>query len=228
MSPIKLSIRNLKEIETMVATSSRYTFSMDSFRITDTRSAHEDTDYVSISLAVGSAPPITKTKAMGNLNNGTFKVGLEFDSVSVGSDMPVVFTYAIVNNGHGSQANVEQSLQKAGTQLAQKAAEAAAKAVGAEIGSALGASIGTAAVPVVGTALGALAGWLVGEIGGFLFANCDGPVAAGVHVFKGADLASQTGGGKVLTQTDHNPGTNSPTGCGSNSNYYVSWSVKAA
>jgi hypothetical protein len=46
------------------------------FRITDTRSRHEDTDYVSISLAVGSAAPITKTKAMGNLNNGTFEPGL--------------------------------------------------------------------------------------------------------------------------------------------------------
>jgi hypothetical protein len=201
---------------------------MDSFRITDTRSRHEDTDYVSISLAVGSAPPITKTKAMGNLNNGTFKVGLAFDNVSVGSDDPVVFTYAIVNNGHGSQADVEKSLVKAGTQLAGKAADAAAKAVGTEIGSVLGASIGTAAVPVAGTALGALAGWLVGEIGGVLFANCDGPVAAAVHVFKGADLASKTGNGKILTNTDHNPGTDSPVGCGGNSNYYVTWSVRAA
>jgi hypothetical protein len=206
----------------------RYTFSMDSFRITDTRSRHEDTDYVSISLAVGSAPPMTKTKAMGNLNNGTFNVGLTFDNISVASNVPVVFSYAIVNNGHSSQADVEKSLEKAGTQLAQKAADAAAKAIGAEIGSALGASIGTAAVPIVGTALGAVAGWLVGEIGGALFANCDGPVAAGVHVFAGADLASKTSNGQVLMETDHNPGTDSPTGCGSNSNYFVTWSVKSA
>jgi hypothetical protein len=206
----------------------RYTFAMDSFRITDTRSRHEDTDYVSISLAVGSAPPMTKTKSMGDLNNGTFKVGLSFDNIAVASNVPVAFTYAIVNNGHGSQADVEKSLEKAGTTLAQKAAEAAAKAIGAEIGSALGASIGTAAVPIVGTALGAVAGWLVGEIGGFLFANCDGPVAAGVRVFHGSDLAAQTSGGKVLTQTDHNPGTDSPTGCGSNSNYFVTWSIRSA
>jgi len=206
----------------------RYTFSLDSFRITDTRSRHEDTDYVSVSLAVGSAAPVTKTKAMGNLNNGTFEVGLTFDGVAVGGAVPVVLTYAIINNGHSSQADVEKSLEKAGTQLAQKAAEAAARAVGAEIGSVLGASIGTAAVPVVGTALGALAGWMVGEIGGLLFANCDGPVAAGVHVFTGSDLASKTGAGKVVSETDHNPGTDSPTGCGSNSNYYVTWSIKSA
>jgi hypothetical protein len=205
-----------------------YTFSLDSFRITDTRSLHKDTDYVSLSLAVGSAAPVTKTKAMGDLNNGTFKVGLSFDNVSVGATEPVVLTYAIVNNGHGSQANVEKSLQQAGTQLAQKAADAAAKAIGTEIGTVLGASIGTAAVPIVGTALGALSGWLVGEIGSLLFANCDGPVAAGVHVFTGAQLASQTGGGKMLTETDHNPGTDSPHGCGGNSNYFVTWSVKSA
>jgi hypothetical protein len=102
---------------------------MDLFRITDTRSRHEDTDYVSISLAVGSAPPMTKTKAMGNLNNGTFKPGLTFDNISVASNVPVVFTYAIVNNGHSSQADVEKSLEKAGTQLAQKAADVAAKAI---------------------------------------------------------------------------------------------------
>jgi hypothetical protein len=204
-----------------------YTFSLDSFQITDTRSLHRDTDYVSVSLAIGSAPAITKTKAMGDLNNGTFKVGLSFDNVVVQPNQPVVFTYAIVNNGHGSQASVEKSLQQAGTQLADKAAQAAAQAVGAEIGSVLGASIGTAAVPVVGTALGALTGWLVGEIGTVLFANCDGPVAAGVHVFSGADLAARTAGGKALTQTDHNPGTDSPHGCGGNSNYYVTWSVRA-
>ncbi len=204
-----------------------YMFSLDSFRITDTRSLHKDTDYASLSLAVGSAPALTKTKAMGDLNNGTFKVGLTFDNVAVSPNVPVVLTYAIVNNGHGSQAQVEKSLEQAGTQLAQKAASAAAQAIGAEIGSVLGASIGTAAVPVIGTALGALSGWLVGEIGGFLFANCDGPVAAGVHVFTGAELAAQTASGKIISATDHNPGTDSPHGCGSNSNYFVTWSIKS-
>jgi hypothetical protein len=179
-----------------------YSFAMDSFQITDTRSLHDDTDYVSISLAVGSAAPVTKVKAMGDLNNGTFKPDLSVDNVIVDPNTPIVFNYTIVNNGHSSQAKVEQALQQAGTQLAQKAAEAASKAVGAEIGSLLGASIGNAAVPVVGTALGALAGWLVGEVGTILFANCDGPVAAGVHVFTGAELASMTAGGKAVTRTD--------------------------
>ena len=66
-----------------------YMFSLDSFRITDTRSLHKDTDYASLSLAVGSAPALTKTKAMGDLNNGTFKVGLTFDNVAVSPNVPV-------------------------------------------------------------------------------------------------------------------------------------------
>jgi hypothetical protein len=203
-----------------------YLFALDSFRITDTRSLHEDTDYVSISLAVGAAAPITRVKYMGDVNNGTFKPGVSFDNVAVDPTMPAVFSYTIVNNGHGAKANVEKALEQAGTQLAQKAAQAAAKAVGAEIGSLLGASIGTAAVPIVGTALGTVAGWLVSEIGSVLFANCDGPVAAGLHAFTGAELAAMTAGGKVMTQTDHNPGIDSPRGCGRNSNYYVTWSVR--
>jgi hypothetical protein len=66
----------------------------------------------------------------------------------------------------------------------------------------------------------------VGEVGTILFANCDGPVAAGVHVFTGAELTSMTTGGKAVTQTDHNPGTDSPHGCGGNSNYFVTWSIR--
>ena len=207
------------------AAKTQYRFSLDNFRITDTRSVHEDTDYVSVTLVVGKNPPVTKTKAMGNLNNGTYAVGLTFDNVAVDAGVPVVFHYTIINSGHKSQADIESSLQKAGTQLAQKAVEAAAKAIAGEIGSSLGASIGTAAVPVIGTALGALSGWLVGNLVGIAFANCDGPVAAGVHVFNAGDLAAKTAGGHVHTETDHNPGTDSPHGCGSNSNYFVTWSI---
>jgi hypothetical protein len=130
-----------------------------------------------------------------------------------------VLTYAVVNSGHASQAEVESALTKAGTSLADKAAQAAAKVIGGAIGAELGSSIGTAAVPIVGTALGALAGWLVGELASLVFANCDGPVAAGVHVFTIADLT------KGMTGSDYTPGVDSAHGCGSNSEYYVNWSV---
>jgi hypothetical protein len=43
--------------------------------------------------------------------------------------MPAVFSYTIVNNGHGCRANAEKALEQAGTQLAQNAAQAALLAV---------------------------------------------------------------------------------------------------
>jgi hypothetical protein len=199
-----------------------YRFSVDSFRITDTRAWHEDTDYVSVSLAVGNRPPLTQTRRIGDVNNVTHRVGIAFQ-VPVADTETAVLTYAIVNNGHGKPGDVEKGLETAARRLAQKGAQAAATAAGAAIGELLGASIGTAVVPVIGTALGAVAGWLVGSVGHLLFANCDGPVAAGVHPLTGAQLRAAPGG--VITHEDNNPGVDSPHGCGGNSHYYVTWSV---
>ena len=50
-------------------------FSLDSFRITDTRSRHNDTDYATVSITVGSNPAVTKTVRVGDVNNGTHNVG---------------------------------------------------------------------------------------------------------------------------------------------------------
>jgi hypothetical protein len=203
-----------------------YRFAIESFRIDNTRARHEDTVFVSASLAVGRAQPQTHTRRMGDLNNGTYSPDVPFEAVSIDDNDTVVLSYTIINNGHTDPNVVEKALGQAASTLAGKAAQAAASAVGGAIGSVLGAEIGTAAVPLVGTALGALAGWIVGEVGGALFANCDGAVAAGVHPFTGAQLRAVASDGKILQNTDHNPGTDSPTGCGSNSDYYVTWSIR--
>jgi hypothetical protein len=95
-----------------------FTFTLDSFRITDTRSRHEDTDFVSCTLQVKSAnasgTPKTQTKSMGNLNNGTFKVGLSFPNVSVGPNQTAVFNYLIINSGHKSESAIYTALENAG------------------------------------------------------------------------------------------------------------------
>jgi hypothetical protein len=62
---------------------------------------------------------------------------------------------------------------------------------------------------------------------GLLAGGCDGMVAEGAHDFTGAALAAQTAGGKKISSNDYTPGTDSPHGCGSNSRYYVYWSVSA-
>ena len=95
-----------------------FTLTLDSFRITDTRSRHEDTDFVSCTLQVKSAnasgTPKTQTKSMGNLNNGTFKVGLSFPNVSVGPNQTAVFNYLIINSGHKSESAIYTALENAG------------------------------------------------------------------------------------------------------------------
>jgi hypothetical protein len=195
-----------------------FTFTLDSFQITDTRSRHEDTDYVSFTLLVQpnggpAATPQTLNKSMGDLNNGTFPVGLSFPNVKVGPDDTVVLNYLIVNSGHSSESSIYSTLDSTGAKLASAGASAAA---GAIIGS---------AIPGLGTLIGALAGWLAGELTGVLDANCDGPVAAEQNSFTYDELLQKTASGNYSETTKH-PGTDSATGCGSNSMYYVSWHIQ--
>ncbi len=205
----------------------KYSFAVDSFVIHNTRSRHEDTDYISASVAIAGKPTLKASQKLGDLNNGTFRTAMDFKNVQVADSETVVFSYAIVNSGHTDPTTAEKTLEQAVSTLAEKGAAAAATAAGGAVGAALGASIGTAVVPLLGTALGALAGWVVSSAGKLIFANCDGAVAAAVHTFTGSQLRSTTGQGRALATVDHHPGTDSAHGCGSNSNYDVSWSVHA-
>lgn len=205
-----------------------YNFAVDSFVIHNTRSWHSDTDYISASVAITGKPVLKASQKLGNLNNGTYRTAMNFQHVSIADNETVVFSYAIVNSGHSDPNAAEKTLEQAVSTIAEKGAQAAASAAGGAVGAALGASIGTAVVPLIGTALGALAGYVVSSAGKLIFANCDGAVAAAVHSFTGAQLRNATGQGRPFQESDHHPGTDSPHGCGSNSNYDVTWSVHLA
>ncbi|MCU1324072.1 MAG: hypothetical protein JWM43_3721 [Acidobacteriaceae bacterium] len=218
-NPISAVKANEAAVKTSVvaAASAKFTFTLDSFQITDTRSRHEDTDYVSFTLLVksssGSGQPTTQKKSMGNLNNGTFKVGLSFPNVSVATTDTVVLNYLIVNSGHKGESQIYSTLENAGGSLATKGLIAGGAAVGSLI-----------PIPGLGTLLGAGAGWLVGELKGMLSADCDGAVAAEQNTFSYKDLVARTAHG-VFTQKTKHPGTDSATGCGGNSVYYVTWHI---
>ena len=195
-----------------------YTFTLNSFKITNTRSLHLDTDYVSISVAVGANKPITLPPvSMGNINNGTYQVQLSIPDVSVAANQAVAFSYSIVNSGF-NQNSLEHALNTFLTQAAEKAVTAGTAALGTALGGPAGGSLGS----VVGQESGS---WAVAKLANIIFADCDGSVAGGQHVFSGAQLAAQTAARGVISATDSNPGTNSPTGCGSNSQYFVTWSI---
>jgi hypothetical protein len=193
------------------------TFSLDSFRITDTRSRHNDTDFVSFTLLVrdaqGRGTPQTLKKSMGDVNNGTHQVGLSFPNVAIPAGGSVVFNYLIVNSGHKSESDVDKALETAGGALAEKGLVAG------------GTALGTAILPGLGTILGAIGGFLAGEIKNILTANCDGAVAAEQVTLTFDQLMADTANGPMKKETKH-PGTDSPTGCGGNSMYFVDWHIE--
>jgi hypothetical protein len=73
-----------------------------------------------------------------------------------------------------------------------------------------------------------VAGWLLGKLGAFLFQDCDGIVAVEQVTLTGRDLHLKTGSGELDAVITTHPGTDSPSGCGGNSQYEVTWSMKRA
>lgn len=182
--------------------SPQFTFTLENVRITHTRSVHNDTDFASVAVAVGTNPPFTvPVMRLGDMNNGTYQLNLSIPGVAVGPNEKVALTYSVVNAGHDSD-KLSKYLREG---VAKVASEAATGALGDTIGS-------------------RAATWFDQNVLGIVFADCDGSVAAGEHVFSGADLRSRTAT-QPIVQTDPNPGMNSPKGCGSNSMYYVTWSI---
>jgi hypothetical protein len=213
----------------------KYTFSIDRIEIADTRSRHEDTIYACISVAVAGRQPWTSSRRLGDHNNGTFNPGLVLDNVPIEDKEIAVFSYIIVNNGHSEDTVVDAAIRNAATSLARGGANAAAGAISSTAGAAVGAWLGGflgSPVPIVGTivgaALGALTGTLLTSLIDVINPNCDGPLASAVIPIPGQGLRERLDAGQQFSQRDYNPGIDSPSGCGSNSRYWTTWSVKKA
>ena len=198
------------------------TFTMDNFGISDTRSRHEDTDFVFLSATVGANPPVFAKKSMGDVNNGTHSVGLSIEVDIPDDDTIVVFNYLIMNSGHGDDNTRTKAAQAALSTVAKEIVNHKAVTAGAI-------AVGTILVPLFVSAIAAIAGVLAAvEVGLLLFADCDGLVAAGALPFTGRDLIRQTSSGQKISQNTNHPGTDSPAGCGSNSRYTTSCTITTA
>ncbi|MCJ1363731.1 hypothetical protein MMC16_002840 [Acarospora aff. strigata] len=211
----------------------QYSFSVDVIQCNITRSRNDDTLYISASVAVAGREPMKASKTLGEHAEGFTYPGINLAKIPLSDDEIAVFTYVIVNAGHQSSNVVLKTIEDAATSLAKTGANAAAQAIGTAGGAAAGAAIGAligSSVPVVGTlvgaALGALAVKFFGNIVDLLNPNCDGPIASAVQTFTGAELRNKLNSGQPLTHKDSNPGIDSPSGCGRNSEYYTTWSVK--
>jgi hypothetical protein len=185
---------------------SLYSFNLDKFTITDTRSAHTDTDYASLTVWVSTNRDRVQTitsQNLGNLNNGTFNINLSCAGVAVYPDSPVLFNYLIVNSGSSNAQAVGSILEEIGTDLA--------------LNHNLNEPPGVSALDYVA---GNYANYLNKIIKP---GSCDGLVAAGQNTFTYQQFISYIG---HPISTPHQ-GTKAPGNCNSRpSNYLTQWSVE--
>jgi hypothetical protein len=208
-----------------------YSLSVERFHIDNTRSRHEDTDTVAVVLRVGNRAQMSKTMYAGDVNNGDHGVNLVFDPVLVGNlDTPVVMAYQIYN---GDTGKLSVGLPDIGNDLGQRAIDAIDQAP-------------EQAGPLDYTQWPASGGpedpdgadppdfedgsWIkvleFAFLGSLLFPDCDGFVAIGTIGLRRRDWDAQiAAAGGTYRRTIRYPGYDSPAGCGSNSDYTVTWSV---
>lgn len=90
-----------------------YVIRLDALKIENTRARHEDTVHVAFGLRVGDEFFETQFKHMGELNNGTYPIDLQFGPILINTDsVRVAFNYLIANT-IDSIAQVEEDLRDA-------------------------------------------------------------------------------------------------------------------
>jgi hypothetical protein len=176
----------------------QYSFGLGTIDVVHHRSESEDTIYISAVLAISGRDPYKITKAYGKHGNGNFSADIAFENIPLADNEIAALSYLIVNQGHGSQSDVETKLESATISIAEQAAQIAIE-VGAEDVSA---EIGR----VFGFGLGGILGWLVVSVGEsieeLITEGCDGYLGAGIHTFTGAGVCSGP-----IQGTDVNQGT---------------------
>jgi len=212
-----------------------YTFKLESFQINNTRSRHDDTDTVTFGLEVGTAQFPVQSFFAGDLNNGNYPVNLKFGSVLITDGTSVaVFTYEIYN---GDASQLSTSLVALNQSLLNQVVALVLKNTDETGLPNFSSGEAGADVPSVGPGsnpFGDSSDWsglffeaIGADIAGFLFPDCDGFVAAdGIGMTKTQwDKEINSAGAVMFRKTMHYPGSDSPAGCGSNSDYTVTWSV---
>jgi hypothetical protein len=197
----------------------QYNLGIPSFRIHQIRSLHRDTLAAAMSLRVFNAQGAlhhdwpTQTVNLGDYGPATtVQTNLLYQGVDVPdptSNLPdggsISWSFILVNAGHADYSVLVGALNNAANAV-----------VGALVSS--------------GNILAELAaGGIIGAqaLLQLLTVSCDGPVAALGLVLTAKELAQMTADPKNFLYTVNCPGTNSPVGCGANSNYDVSYEVIA-
>ena len=213
-----------------------FTVRIESFHIDNTRSRHNDTDTVFLAAQASDTQFPVRSQSVGDVNNGDHGVSLNVSSAMLSDpDKVFGFSFSIYNGETNSLSDVLNhaltSLLKDGVHLTLPGTQI--KSINLSAGAISG--VGVAANTVGVTSLlantstwYAAAAKAVAEVAiNFVFPNCDGYVAADsvCLTHQQWNLLIDSSGNDVFRATTRYPGTNSPDGCGSNSNYTVTWSV---
>ena len=212
-----------------------YTVRIESFHIDNTRSRHNDTDSVFLALQAGDTQFAARSKGVGDVDNGDHGVSLSFSCVMLSDpDRVLGFSFSIYN---GDTGNLSDALNHALTSLLSDGVHVTLPGPrirsfnlsGAVPGISVAANTAsiTSLLANTSTWYAAAARAAAEAAIDFVFPNCDGFVAmdAMCLTHQQWNLLFDSAGNDVLRATTHYPGTNSPAGCGSNSNYSVTWSV---
>lgn len=187
-----------------------FNFKLNKFTVGNTRSWHTDTDHIAVGLQVGDKKYPVQLATKSDVNNGTYVLNLGFTAIPIqNAGLPVYFNFQIVNAGHHSQEAIDSALRNGFDSLVAMGAKA----------------LGDYLIPGSGSIWSALGGkgadWLIG----LAFADCDGAVAIDQLALNGATVAQWTASGPHI-ETRLYRGSNSPSGCGSNSEYHAQFSIE--
>ena len=195
----------------------RYSLIVEQFTIHDTRALHNDTLWLNVSAFVDGDLVNSWSDKLGDFNNGTY-----FTPQSVRDHPPTVindpqskvqFIFQLVNNGNVPSGQLSGRVAATADQLA-------------GITSNVAGVVGLAAAVASGYVWAAIAIEGFANLWSWLDTDCDGPVAVDQVSGPRYWLDARTENVAHAIQVTRNyPGSNSPTGCGSNSNYDVEWSL---
>jgi hypothetical protein len=204
-----------------------YSFRIPSFRIFEVRSAHSDMLFAATSLKVMNANgSLHRDLGAKNMFAGERKAGggvdlnMSWENIYVPGPTrenpdggSIAWAFILANKQH-SDSGWTAALNKGADALAGALAGKTLEA--AELGPA----------GVVGFAALTAAVIALQEVGNLLNADCDGPVALGAFQKTAAELANLTATpNSAFDRIESNPGSDSPAGCGANSNYEMKYQI---
>jgi len=179
----------------------RFIFRLENFNILTTRSKHKDTVWVLGSQEIGGVRTPGLVFNHGDHNDVDYAIDRDLATFDADDGTSVKFTYSLINKGSGDDAEVAAQLQTSSEQIFDQ--------------HPFGEPWDT-----IGQLFTSVAGF-------FLPGTCDGPLVGDLIATNGAVLKAWTAA-SFHRETREYPGTDSAAGCGGNSVYRFTWSVRRA